>query len=64
MAVIPIILLLSPATDLISGFAISQKEGLMVKKPTTFTGKPRAAPAITCDCAPEKSMSPVLSAVT
>ena len=45
-------------------FAISQKDGLIVRNPTTFTGKPRAAPAITCDCAPEKSMSPVVSAVT
>ena len=64
MAVMPMILLLSSAIDLISGFAISQKEGLMVRKPTTLTGKPRAAPAITCDCAPEKSISPVVSAVT
>ena len=47
MAVMPMILPLSSAIDLISGLAISQKEGLMVRKPTTFTAKPRAAPAIT-----------------
>src|SRR5262245_3262178 len=64
MAVMPMILFLRSDIDFIYGFAMSQKEGLVVMKPTTLTGKPRAAPAITCDCAPEKSMSAVVSAVT
>src|SRR5262245_31559067 len=49
IAVMPMILFLSPDIDFISGFAMSQKEGFVVINATTFTGKPRAAPAITCD---------------
>src|SRR5262245_53706559 len=40
MAVIPMILFLRSAIDFISGFAMSQNEGFVVMKPTTFTGKP------------------------
>src|SRR5687767_8265454 len=64
IAVMPIILPLTSDIVLISGFDINQNEGLIVRKPTTLTGSPRAAPAITCDCAPEKSISPVVSAAT
>src|SRR5688500_9221916 len=46
IAVMPTILPLRSAIVLISGFDINQKDGLIVRKPTTLTGNPRAAPAI------------------
>src|SRR5262245_2924973 len=49
MAVMPMILFLSSDIDFISCFATSQKEGFVVINATTLTGKPRAAPAMTCD---------------